>query len=88
MLLIGFVVHFWMTPEEGVSKNDLAAANVARMEAIVSGNGAATSQSKKDASHYVDAIEKTQKEQMRYLTIIVMVLGAGFLGYSFIQKKD
>ncbi|CAI6146539.1 MAG: hypothetical protein SPLUMA2_SPLUMAMAG2_00371 [uncultured Sulfurimonas sp.] len=29
LLLIGFIVHFWTVPQEGISQNDRAAANLA-----------------------------------------------------------
>ncbi len=43
MLLIGFAVHFWVTPKEVLTQNDIAALNVARMEARISG-GSGSSQ--------------------------------------------
>ena len=49
MLLVGFAIHFWVTPKEGLSKNEIAAANVARMEAVVSrGSGQSQKSHKKD----------------------------------------
>ena len=27
MLLVGFAIHFWVTPKEGISEVDMAAAN-------------------------------------------------------------
>lgn len=89
MLLVGFVIHFWIVPQEGFSKNDLAAANLARMEASLSGGSATSStKGKPDASSYVKALKDTQKKQMQYLTIIAMILGVGSLGYSFKPKKE
>jgi hypothetical protein len=81
MLLIGFVVHFWVTPKEGFSKNEIAAANVARMEARTSGSSS-SSKSKPDASKYVEELKNTQAKQIQYLTIIAMISGVGFLGYN------
>ncbi len=89
MLLVGFVVHFWMTPEKGLTKSELAAANVARMEASVSGNAASSAQVQKSSgTHIMKAFEEQQRKQMQYFTIIVMILGVGALGYSFIKKED
>ncbi|EQB39742.1 hypothetical protein M947_03985 [Sulfurimonas hongkongensis] len=90
MLLIGFVVHFWLTPKEAYTQNELAALNVARMEAQVSG-GSGSSRSKKaqpDTSKYIEELKNAQAKQMKYLTIIAMIFGVGFLGYSFIKKKE
>jgi len=87
LLLIGFVIHFWVVPHEGVSKNDLAAQRVARMEASVSGVSSSTKPAKADGSHLSEALKSTQAKQMEYLTIIVMLLGGASLGYSFIKKK-
>lgn len=88
MLLLGFIVHFWLTPKEGISRNDLAAANVARMEASISGRSASTQGKKSTATHIMSALEEQQKKQMEYFTIMVMILGIGSLGYSFIKKDE
>lgn len=90
MLLVGFVVHFWVTPKEGISKNEIAAANVARMEAKVAGGSGSSSEApkKKDASKYLEEFKNTKAKQMQYLTIIAMMAGIGFLGYSFVRKKE
>ena len=89
MLVIGFAVHFWATPKEGVSANDIAAANVARMEAKVAGKSSPQSKSsKKDDSKFLDELKDTQAKQLQYLTIIAMILGVGFLGYSFMPKRE
>lgn len=90
MLLVGFVVHFWLTPKEAYTQNELAALNVARMEANVAG-GSSSGTSKKaqpDASKYVEELKNFQAKQMQYLTIGAMIFGVGFLGYSFIRKKE
>ncbi len=89
MLVIGFAIHFWATPKEGISANDRAAANVARMEAKVKGQSSTQSKSsKKSDSKYLDELKDTQAKQLQYLTIIAMILGVGFLGYSFMPKKE
>ncbi len=87
MLVIGFAVHFWTMPKEGLSANDRAAANVARMEARVSGKGGASS-AKQDDSKFLKDLKETQAQQLQYLTIIAMILGVGSLGYSFMPKKE
>lgn len=90
MLLVGFIVHFWLSPKEGYTQNELAALNVARMEVRVAG-GSSTSSSKKaqlDTSKYMQELKNAQAKQMEYFNIIVMVFGICFLGYSFIRKKE
>ena len=88
LLLIGFVIHFWVVPQQGMSKNDLAAQRVARMEASVHGaSNSSAKPVKADGSHLSEALKSTQAKQMEYLTIIVMLLGGASLGYSFIKKK-
>ena len=91
MLVIGFAAHFWVTPKKVFSQNDRAAANIARMEAKVKPKGSdskASSPAKKDHSKYLDKLKNAQEKQMQYLTIIAMIFGFGFLGYSFIKKKE
>ena len=88
MLIIGFAVHFWLTPQKGLSENDKAIARVARMEASIKGKAQDTKVSnKKDNSKFLEKLKETQTKQMQYMTILVMVFGVGFLGYSFIPKK-
>lgn len=88
MLLLGFIAYFWMTPKEGVSANALAAANVARMEAKVAGAATPKSGAKTDDSKFLDKFQETRANQLKYLTIIMMILGVGFLGYSFFKKEE
>ena len=61
MLLVGFVVHFWAAPKEGISKNEIAAANVARMEAKVAGGSGSASKApkKKDTSKFLKEFKKS-----------------------------
>ncbi len=89
MLIVGFVVNFWATPKEGLSENEKATARVARMEAKVKGSGSKGSKSsKKSDSKFLEELKKTQAKQLQYITIIVMILGVGSLGYSFLPKKE
>ncbi len=89
MLVIGFAIHFWTAPKEVISANDRAAANVARMEAKAKGQSSVQSKSSKsNDSKFLDELKGTQAKQMQYLTIIAMILGVGFLGYSFMPKKE
>jgi hypothetical protein len=89
MLIVGFAIHFWVTPKEGLSENEKAAARVDRMEAKVKGSGSTSSKpAKEDTSKFLEKLKNTQEKQMQYLTIIAMILGVGFLGYSFMPKKE
>ena len=87
MFFIAFVIFFWTTPKDGISENEKAARNVARMEARMAGESSSSSQaSKPTSSPIMKAYKDTQAKQMRYALIITMILGAGFLGYSFIKR--
>jgi len=89
MLVVGFAIHFWTMPQEGLSANQRAAANVARMEAQVAGKSSTSKKSaKKDDTKFLKELKNTQEKQMQYLTIIAMIFGVGFLGYSFLPKKE
>ena len=86
MLVIGFVIHFWVTPKKSLSENDRAVANIARMEAKVKGTSNAAKKAKPDHSKYMDTLKNKQEKQMEYLTIFSMLVGALFLGYSFVKR--
>ena len=59
------------------------------MEAKVKGKSSTQSKSSKNSdSKYLDELKDTQAKQLQYLTIIAMILGVGFLGYSFMPKKE
>lgn len=89
LLLVGFVIHFWTIPQKGVSQNDRAAANLARMEASVKGSSTAQiTKSKPDSSKFLDELKGQQEKQVEYFTILIMLLGIGSLGYSFLKKKE
>ena len=90
MLLLGFIVYFWFTPKEGVDDRDIASVNVARMEASVkSGFSDGSKKSHKpDTSKFLEEFKYTKEKQMKYLTIIAIIFGIGFLGYSFIPRSD
>jgi flagellar basal body-associated protein FliL len=89
MLLVGFVVPFWTVPKKGISKEELAAANVARMEASVAGSSqSATKQAKPKESPFMKEFKNTKQKQLEYLTIAAMIFGVGFLLYSFVKKEE
>ncbi len=88
MFVIAFVMFFWTTPKEGLSENEKAARNVARMEARMSGSSSsATKSTKPSHAPIMQSYKDTQAKQVRYLLIISMILGAGFLGYSFVRRN-
>lgn len=88
MLLVGVGAYFWSVPKEGVSENEIAAANVARMEASVMGGGSSAQSQKPDSAKFLEELKSTQEKQMEYLTIASIVLGVLFLLYSFTIKRD
>jgi len=88
LLIAGFVVNFWVTPQKGVSVNEMALANVKRMEASVQGGNSKEASKKPAVSHISKALKATREKQMKYMTIIAMILGALFLGYSFLKKEE
>ena len=88
LLLTGFVINFWVTPQKGVSQNAVALANVKRMEASVQGASKQKVKQKPAVAHIAKALKATRAQQIKYMTIIAMVLGALFLGYSFLKKEE
>ena len=89
LLILGFMVHYWNVEQKNLSENDKAALRVARMEAHAEGLKDSTSQevSKKGSSEFLSHLKKAQKQQLEYFTIVAMILGVGFLGYTFIPTK-
>ena len=87
MLVIGFAVFFWKTPQKGVSENDIAAANVARLEAKVSGKSSTSSPAKPDTSKILEKFKETREDQVKYFMILLMIAGAGFVLYTFLKKE-
>ena len=88
MLLISFVAFFWSTPSKGLTKSQIAAANVARMEASVLRNSGSSGHSQKvNKAPLFKEYKNTKDKQLKYLTIIIMIVGAGFFVYSFIGQK-
>lgn len=88
MLLVGFVMNFWIVPPQGLTENELAKANIARMEAQAKGTSLSSSNSaKKDDSKFLENLKNTQKKQLEYLTIFMMLFGGASLGVSFLKKR-
>lgn len=88
MLIVGFAIHFWVTPKKGLSENERAAANVARMEVHVKGASKGEKKVKPNHSKLMEKLKHSQEKQMQYLTIFSMLLGALFLGASFLKKEE
>jgi len=89
MLIIGLAVHFWTAPKEELSENEKATARIARMEASVNTKSSSSKQSTaKDDSKFLNNLKTKQAKQLEYLTIVAIVFGVGFFGYSFIAKKE
>ena len=88
LLIGGFVVHFWSTPDEVVlSENEIAAINVARMEAsVASATSGAKESAKPDVSKIVDELKNAQEKQLEQMTLLAMAFGVGFLIYSFTPR--
>ncbi len=86
LVVISFAIYFWTTPKKGLSENEIAAANVARMEARIAGQMGAAAPQKPKHSPFLETYKQTQAKQLRYTLIIMMILGVGFLGYSFIRR--
>ena len=87
LLVVGFVVNFWVTPKKAVSQNELAAANIARMEASVQGKSTQKVKKRADPSHIAKALKQTRAQQMHYITLFAMIVGALFLLLSFLKPK-
>ncbi len=84
-LLMVLVLLFWSQPKEGMSENEKAAANLARMEAKVNGS----SQKKgSEPSSFMQEYKQKQKVQLQVFLIIMSIAGAGFLGYGFFKKEE
>lgn len=84
-LVMALILLFWSQPKESMSEDEKAAANVARMEAQVSGN------SQKKASQppsFMKEYKQTQKTQLRIFLIFMVISGTGFLAYGFLKKED
>jgi len=88
LLLLGFVIHFWSVPQKEISQNELAAVNLARMEASVNGGLSQKKKSKPDVSQVISALKAQQEKQREYLTILSMILGVSSLAFSFLKKKQ
>jgi uncharacterized protein YjeT (DUF2065 family) len=89
MFIINLMIYFWTTPKQELSENDRARARIERMEANLKGVAFSSGKSKeKDTSKMISHIKDSKAKQMRYFSIIAMIIGVGFLGYSFLPRKE
>lgn len=86
MLIIGITMMFWDMRGDTVSDEERRAAeNVARMEARMSGaqNAQVQPDDKALLSHKFKA---HHEQQLRYAVILLILGGAGFMGYSLFRS--
>jgi uncharacterized protein YjeT (DUF2065 family) len=91
LLVGGLIVMFWETPKKGISEDEKAAQRVARMEAAAMGKNMPNNINKEDEkpkSIFMSKMKETQEKQLRYMLILSIVFGIGFLGYSFIKNDE
>jgi len=86
MLVISLAAFFWTAPKKGFSENEIAAANVARMEARMAGQNGIAQKEKPKKSPFLKKYKDMQEKQMRYALIVLMITGGMFLLYSFLKK--
>ncbi len=84
-LLMALVMLFWAQPKNGMSENEKASANLARMEAQVSGSSQKPASSAQDFRQVHAA---HQAEQVRIFLILMVILGSASLVYGFLKKED
>ena len=87
LLVVGVAALFWSKPDAVLSENEMAEANIARMEASLPKSAAVSKNQPKEAP-FMKAYKEKQKEHIRYLVIVLIISGAAFVGYSFIRKKE
>lgn len=87
-LVIGIAALFWSKPENVLSENEIAQANIARMEASLPQNVVSSKKQTPKSPSFMKAYKEKQKEHMRYLVIALIISGMAFIGYSFIKKKE
>ena len=87
LFLTGVVSLFWSKPEKAMTENEIAEANIARVEAALP-KSASSAVKKSQQSPFMKAYKEKQQEHIRYLVIALMVGGVLFFGYSFIKKRE
>lgn len=87
LVVIGIAALFWSKPEKVLTENEIAEANIARMEASLPQN-TVTPKKQTKSSPFMKAYKDKQKEHIRYLVIVLIISGVAFFGYSFIKKRE
>ncbi len=90
LLVVGLGAFFWVNNSgSGISVTEQRAAErVARMESRVSAQTTTTSSKKQNKADYTEVYTDHSKEQIKFMLIIMMFLGVGSLGYSFVKKES
>jgi hypothetical protein len=83
-LILGIVLKILNQPPEVSKEERIALKNIARMEARVNKSSSSGSQKAPSSSGF-SAV--TPKEKEDYAFIMMIVLGMGFLGFSFYNSK-
>jgi type II secretory pathway component PulM len=86
LLVTALAAFFWANNSNSAAtiEEQRAAERVARMEARVSGNAA---EAKALKATPIEIYSDRSKEQLKYLIILMMIIGALSLGYSFLKKE-
>ncbi len=89
LLVVGLGAFFWVNNSGSTISlsEQRAAERVARMEARVSGASSSSVSQQRAKTNYTAAYSDRSKEQMKFMLIIMMILGVGSLGYSFMKKE-
>ncbi|WP_345993439.1 hypothetical protein [Sulfurimonas sp. HSL-1716] len=86
-LVGGIAALFWTKPDTALTENQIAEANIARMEASLPKSVVSAKKKPKPPS-FMKAYKEKQKEHIRYLVIFFIISGIVFLAYSFIKKRE
>ena len=85
LLIAGVAMLFWDNTGDAVSAEERAAAErVARYEARMAAETAG--QTQPDKPLFSSKFQERQEEQVRYAVILLIIGGAGFMGYSFYRR--
>jgi hypothetical protein len=86
MLTLGIVMLFWDNRGDTMSAEERAAAErVARYEARMQQQTQGTLP-QSDKPVFKSKFQEHQEKQLRYAVILMLVGGAGFMGYSFYRR--
>jgi len=81
-ILLYIVLYFWDNKESTVlSENEIAARNIARMEARMDSDRASAGSSEK-----YKRVKFEHKDQSQSFLILLLLFGVGLSGYGYIKK--